>query len=199
MNEHAGGKVQFYPAGGRACSAGPQAAAVAPGAAAARNADRDRSEPPVAAAEREPALPAGRRRRCAGRERRPLLRRRLGEHAGRLRHLARHDGAGRPHRRRRRDVSRRPAQHRRLAHRARRHQEAASTSTWTRSARARHRTSRSRPATSSRCRPRRRRWCPTPGTGSSPTWSASARACRSRGSDMRRLDVVPPALPPAPS
>jgi polysaccharide export outer membrane protein len=34
MNEHAGGTVQFYPAGGRACSAGPQAPAVAPGSAA---------------------------------------------------------------------------------------------------------------------------------------------------------------------
>ena len=122
-----------------------------------RNADRDRSQPSVASAEREPTLHPGRRGRCARRERRPLLRRRLGEHARRLRHLARHDGAGRPHRRRRCDVSadltasssgaRSPA-----APRSR------STSTWT-GARGRPRTSRSRPATSSRCRPRRRRWC----------------------------------------
>jgi polysaccharide export outer membrane protein len=34
MNEHAGGTVQFYPAAGRACSAGPQAPAIAPGSAA---------------------------------------------------------------------------------------------------------------------------------------------------------------------
>src|SRR5262249_57005107 len=39
--------------------------------------------------------------------------------------------------------------------------------------------------------------CPTPGTGSSPTWSVSGRACRSRRSDMRRPDVIPPALPGA--
>jgi polysaccharide export outer membrane protein len=34
MNEHAGGTVQFYPAAGRACSASPQAPAMAPGSAA---------------------------------------------------------------------------------------------------------------------------------------------------------------------
>jgi len=34
MNEHAGGTVQFYPAAGRACSAGQQAPAIAPGSAA---------------------------------------------------------------------------------------------------------------------------------------------------------------------
>src|SRR5262245_3407197 len=66
-----------------------------------------------------------------------------------------------------------------------------------RSARRARRTSRSRPATSSRYRPRRRRWCRTPATGSSPTWSASARGCRSRGSEMHRLEVVQPAPPGA--
>ena len=34
MNEHAGGTVQFYPAAGRACSAGPKAPTIAPGSAA---------------------------------------------------------------------------------------------------------------------------------------------------------------------
>ena len=33
-NEHAGGTVQFYPAAGRACSAGPKAPTIAPGSAA---------------------------------------------------------------------------------------------------------------------------------------------------------------------